>query len=104
MMASVKSHKSTAEHHGWLLNLYYSNRIVLGLTCLGNEFFYIFLYVCHFYRLSELAVVGGHSLDVLRLAALACAPVFALKQWLNLVQLRCSASDIVHAQQLAKRS
>lgn len=78
LLGGATSHKNAdAAADGALVTLYYTNRIVLGTVCLVNELFYVALYCCHW---PALAVVGVPL-------AWACAPLFALKQYLNVVQL-----------------
>ena len=75
-----------------LLQLYYHNRLVLGLVCLGNELFYIFAYMTYFFP--EVTLLE-YSANVFGFAMLVCSPVFLLKQVLNLIQIRYSAWEIV---------
>jgi CDP-diacylglycerol--inositol 3-phosphatidyltransferase len=76
-VSGSKSHKDANQvRDGTLLTLYYTNRIVLGLVCMGNEAFYVLLYVWHFY---PQPLVQG--------ALLAVSAIFMFKQYINLVQL-----------------
>lgn len=77
---------------GFLLRIYYENRIVLGLVCLGNEMFYIFAYMGYFFPIIE---IFDLQLEIFWYAMLLCFPVFALKQLLNIIQLQYSACEIV---------
>ena len=76
----------------FLLRIYYENRIVLGLVCLGNELFYIFAYMMYFFPVVELFDM---PLELFWYGTLVCFPVFALKQLLNVIQLQYSAWEIV---------
>lgn len=75
-----------------LLQIYYSNRIVLGLVCLGNELFYISAYMYFYFPTIS---VLDFSINLFGLTVLVCAPVFFFKQMLNLMQLQYSAVEIV---------
>eukprot|EP00762_Andalucia_godoyi_P005445 ANDGO_08354.mRNA.1 CDP-diacylglycerol--inositol 3-phosphatidyltransferase len=86
-----ESHKVVLDKTGkqvkqfFLLHLYYNNRIVLGGVCLLNEFFYVFLFW------------WNHS-SIAFFPMLLCAPVFLLKQFLNVVQLVNSCNTVVRLQ------
>lgn len=71
-----ESHKSHVSPFPWL-NLYYGNRHVMGITCVGQEFLYLALYAWHFWPHSE----------ELKYATYALAPLFFMKQWANVEQL-----------------
>eukprot|EP01091_Cochliopodium_minus_P015012 TRINITY_DN5234_c0_g1_i1.p1 TRINITY_DN5234_c0_g1~~TRINITY_DN5234_c0_g1_i1.p1 ORF type:complete len:222 (+),score=27.06 TRINITY_DN5234_c0_g1_i1:90-755(+) len=88
-------HKELNPDHFWLLNIYYGNRTILGAVCLMNEFFYIFVYIIHFFTLFPLFYIGSYSIDIFKLGALICFPIFSLKQILNVFQLYHSSLDII---------
>ncbi|KAI8625877.1 CDP-diacylglycerol-inositol 3-phosphatidyltransferase-like protein PIS [Xylariaceae sp. FL1651] len=48
MGGSAESHKNVDKSRSWLLNLYYTNKTVLFLTCALNEVFFIALYLLSF--------------------------------------------------------
>ncbi|KAI8955176.1 CDP-diacylglycerol-inositol 3-phosphatidyltransferase-like protein PIS [Xylaria longipes] len=48
MGGSAESHKNVDKSRSWLLNLYYTNRTVLFITCALNELFFIALYLLSF--------------------------------------------------------
>ncbi|KAI0472267.1 CDP-diacylglycerol-inositol 3-phosphatidyltransferase-like protein PIS [Xylaria cf. heliscus] len=48
MGGSAESHKNVDKSRSWLLNLYYTNRTVLFVTCALNELFFIALYLLSF--------------------------------------------------------
>ncbi|KAI1821041.1 CDP-diacylglycerol-inositol 3-phosphatidyltransferase-like protein PIS [Xylaria intraflava] len=48
MGGSAESHKNVDKSRSWLLNLYYTNKTVLFLTCALNELFFIALYLLSF--------------------------------------------------------
>merc|ERR1711916_318952 len=50
---------------------------LLGGVCMLNEGFYVALYALHFFA----------DVTLLRTAVYVCAPFFALKQYINVVQL-----------------
>ncbi|KAK7197717.1 CDP-diacylglycerol--inositol 3-phosphatidyltransferase [Novymonas esmeraldas] len=85
MYASVfirkDSHKDVSDSIFWLLRLYYSNRRVMGVFCIGQEFAYILLYAWANYAGVD---VVGH---VLWYAFAVCAVPCALKQVVNVQQL-----------------
>jgi CDP-diacylglycerol--inositol 3-phosphatidyltransferase len=75
-----------------LLEIYYNNRIFLGVVCACNELFYIFSYMNYFFPNSPVPVLG---LDFFSTGMIVCFPVFLWKQLLNIIQLRYSAIEIV---------
>ena len=83
LVEGSSSHKNT-KGDGFLLNLYYNNRIVLGGLCLLNELFYVALYALHFYPESK------YVLGIIYV----CAPFFVLKQYISAVQLIKSCMSI----------
>jgi phosphatidylglycerophosphate synthase len=77
LLSGQTSHKETRQGEGFLLSLYYNNRIVLGTVCLMNEAFYVSLYITyHFPQVPHLLYITA-----------AAAPFFVLKQYLSTVQL-----------------
>jgi CDP-diacylglycerol--inositol 3-phosphatidyltransferase len=93
LLQGSKSHK--ASHSNWIMRLYYENRIVLGGVCLLNEFFYVALYLLHFFPSPDIAN-APLSVDSIALATFyLCAPVYALKQYINIVQLANGCTKIV---------
>jgi CDP-diacylglycerol--inositol 3-phosphatidyltransferase len=48
MGGSETSHKAVDKSRSWLLNLYYTNKVVLFVTCGLNELFFIALYLLSF--------------------------------------------------------
>ncbi|KAH8166408.1 hypothetical protein CIB48_g1830 [Xylaria polymorpha] len=48
MGGSDESHKNVDKSRSWLLNLYYTNKTVLFITCALNELFFIALYLLSF--------------------------------------------------------
>lgn len=48
MGGSNQSHKSVDKSRSWLLNLYYTNKVVLFVACALNELFFIALYLLSF--------------------------------------------------------
>ncbi|KPI88893.1 CDP-diacylglycerol--inositol 3-phosphatidyltransferase [Leptomonas seymouri] len=76
-----ESHKDVSDSIFSLLRLYYSDRRVMGVFCIGQEFAYILLYAWASYK-----NVAGLS-SVLWCAFLGCAVPCFLKQVVNVQQL-----------------
>ncbi|KAG5476277.1 hypothetical protein GH5_05276 [Leishmania sp. Ghana 2012 LV757] len=85
MYASVfirkDSHKDVSDSIFTLLRAYYSNRHVMAVLCVGQEFAYIFLYTWAMYR--SVAVVGDMAWRGFAVCAVPCL----LKQVVNVQQL-----------------
>ncbi|KAL0484304.1 CDP-diacylglycerol-Inositol 3-phosphatidyltransferase [Acrasis kona] len=86
MVNNVTSHKNTSVMTNPLLRVYYGNRTVMGVLCLGNELFYIWLYALYFYHFSTL---------IQTLAWILLIPTWGAKQLMNVIQLYDSAESIV---------
>ena len=96
------SHKDTATwSKNWLLNLYYGNKQFMDVLILGNELFYIFLYLAY-YAIGFSWFWMGYSLTIWQAAIVLCLPIYSLKQVTNLLQLQSAARKIA-AIDLAKR-
>jgi CDP-diacylglycerol--inositol 3-phosphatidyltransferase len=87
----LTSHKIVSKDQNFLLRIYYTNRKVLGALCIGNEAFFLGLYLCHF----ELGPVVMPGLHFFQLLTAFFAPLMLIKQLMNLIQLRQAAMDIV---------
>lgn len=74
------SHKNVDAEQSKILNLYYTNRNVLFLVCMVNEFFYVAVYL--------------HSFDFFWLGTMMVwlsAPLWLFKQFANVIQLKAAA-------------
>jgi len=99
------SHKEADMKQGWLLNIYYTNRLVLGFLCFGNEGFFIMLHMMHFWLgpmvpvgafFAELLGGSNGQLELVKAAVfLFFFPIMAVKQFINVVQLQQACLDIV---------
>ena len=93
-MLGTGSHKDSSE---WatngLMKLYYGNKSFMDILILGNELFYILLYL-NFYLVELNFTVGIWSLDIWQLLIVICLPVYLLKQATNILQLQNSAQEI----------
>lgn len=85
MYASVfirkDSHKDVSDSIFSLLRVYYSNRRVMGVFCIGQEFAYIFVYAWAQYR--DAALLGPAMFYAFAICAVPCF----LKQVVNVQQL-----------------
>jgi CDP-diacylglycerol--inositol 3-phosphatidyltransferase len=73
-------HKNVDATQLRILNLYYTNRSVLFLVCMVNEIFYVAVYL-HLFEFFWLGTV----------LAWASAPIWAFKQFANVIQLKSAA-------------
>eukprot|EP01002_Notosolenus_urceolatus_P012323 NODE_4190_length_829_cov_23.174359_g3464_i0.p1 GENE.NODE_4190_length_829_cov_23.174359_g3464_i0~~NODE_4190_length_829_cov_23.174359_g3464_i0.p1 ORF type:complete len:206 (-),score=8.94 NODE_4190_length_829_cov_23.174359_g3464_i0:109-726(-) len=76
-----------------LLRWYYSNRIALGVLCMGQEFFYLFLYAYNFFPKDNTT-----WMSILYAGFAVTTPIFALKQIINIIQLCEASSKIVQSE------
>lgn len=80
LSAGSTSHKNVDKEQSQILNLYYTNRTVLFVVCLINELFYVALYL-HSFNFFWFGTV----------LAWASVPVWAFKQFANVIQLKAAA-------------
>jgi len=92
LVRRVTSHKTISEKQSPLLRVYYSNRLVLGSLCLGNEAFFLLLYLAHFTLGS---MIPGLGVPLVHLLIYVAAVPMSIKQLMNVVQLWQAAVDIV---------
>ncbi len=93
-MLGKSSHKDSASwtEHG-LLKLYYGNKPFMDLLILGNELFYMLLYLA-FYLVGFTLSLSSFNLSIWQLALIVCSPIYLLKQVINVLQLQSSAQQI----------
>jgi CDP-diacylglycerol--inositol 3-phosphatidyltransferase len=104
------SHKAVTADQSWFIRLYYTNRLVLGGLCWGNEGFFLMLYLLHFYTgpiipgLHPLAqILGVPAVGLVLLKLLIYTPLMAIKQFMNLVQLKQAALDLVEMDETERK-
>ena len=78
-----------------LLKLYYGNKPFMDLLILGNEVFYILLYLS-FYLVGVNLYLGSWQITIWQLLLLICLPIYLLKQTTNVLQLQASAQKIAN--------
>ena len=80
------NHKNLGEKF-FLLKLYYTNRNVLGIVCLGAEVFLLMLYFNHFYpKLMECQIYLGFFY--------ANFAIYVFKQFISVIQIFGASSRI----------
>ena len=94
------SHKDSSEwSNNSLLKLYYGNKTFMDLLILGNEVFYILLYL-NFYLPEVNLSLGVSQINLWQLLILICLPIYLLKQTTNVLQLQASARQIAELDSL----
>lgn len=88
MMRGRQSHKEVT--NPWL-RLYYSKPILFTL-CFANETFFALLYMVAF---DEGPTVPVLNIALWKFCLYICAPLCAIKQWINIVQLHLAIQDLV---------
>lgn len=84
------SHKNLNKDANWLLKFYYESRTFLFWVCAFNEIFYVALYLYHF----DYFYIPGTDIDVSLFLVFTSAPIWAFKQFCNVIQL-VNASDLL---------
>lgn len=96
------SHKDTPQNMHWALRIYYGSRPVLFILCAGQEGFLLLMYLHKMLTLSSEAPFIDPEL--VRWVMLATLPLFAIKQLMNVLQLKQAATDIGALDQAARAS
>ena len=90
------SHKDSAQ---WstnrLLKLYYSSKTFMDILILGNELFYILLYL-NFYLTGLNFAFAIWNITFWQLLIIISLPIYLLKQITNVLQLQASAKEIAN--------
>lgn len=93
-MLGKSSHKDSAS---WatngLMRLYYGSKPFMDILILGNELFYLLLYL-NFYLVSWTIILGSLDIHPFQLALIICTPIYVLKQLTNIFQLQNSAQEM----------
>lgn len=93
-MLGKASHKDSAQwSSNGLMKLYYGNKTFMDILILGNELFYIFLYL-NFYLVSWSIEVNSLDLNIMLFLTIFCLPIYLLKQATNLLQMQSAAQEI----------
>jgi len=88
------SHKDSAEwSNSKLMQLYYGNKTLMDVLILGNELFYILLYL-NFYLVSFSLAINNWTLSIWQLLIMIILPIYLLKQTTNILQLQSAAQEI----------
>mgnify|MGYP003492943373 CR=1 FL=1 len=88
------SHKDSAQwSNNGLLKLYYGNKFFMDLLILGNELFYLLLYL-DFYLVGMSLNLAGWQTNIWQLALIVCLPIYLLKQTTNILQLQTAGQEI----------
>ena len=90
------SHKDSAQWSSIkLLKLYYGSKTFMDILILGNELFYILLYL-NFYLIGFNFTFGIWNVGFWQLLIIISLPVYLLKQTTNVLQLQASAREIAN--------
>ncbi|MEO1672084.1 MAG: CDP-alcohol phosphatidyltransferase family protein, partial [Cyanobacteria bacterium J06631_2] len=88
------SHKDASEwSSNSLLRLYYGSKPFMDILILGNEVFYILLYL-NFYLAGVGFNLAAWQTNIWQLLLIVCLPIYLLKQATNVLQLQAAAQEI----------
>lgn len=93
LAAGSNNHKNIDAKQNVLLRLYYTSRVVLFMACALNETFFMSLYMIA-YRPAPMVTVRGLTLSIWLVVAVLSAPVWAFKQFMNVIQLMGAARKL----------
>ena len=93
-MLGKGSHKDSSQwSDNWLLKLYYGNKSFMDILILGNEVFYLLLYL-NFYLVGISFEIINWQTNIWQLAIFIILPIYLLKQATNVLQLQAAAIEI----------
>ena len=93
-MLGQSSHKDSSEwSSNKLLKLYYGSKPFMDVLILGNEVFYILLYL-NFYLAGMAFKLGNWQISVISLLLIIFLPLYLLKQATNILQFQAAAGEI----------
>jgi len=102
-MRGAASHKDAAQwSSNGLLKLYYGNKPFMDMLILGNELFYLLLYL-DFYLVGVGFSILGWQTNIWQLLLLASLPIYLLKQATNILQLQAAGKEIAQLDLLNKQ-
>jgi CDP-diacylglycerol--inositol 3-phosphatidyltransferase len=88
------SHKDSAQWStNGLLKLYYGNKPFMDVLILGNELFYLLLYL-NFYLVNMSLNLAGWQTNIWQLLLIVTLPIYLLKQATNVLQLQAAGQEI----------
>lgn len=93
-LASKTSHKDVGDSKSKLLKAYYEHRLFMGYCCIGAEVLYLVLYIIaeeQFSSILEVMKVASTRTSPWIVLGLLAFPGWAIKQWVNLLQIRSAA-------------
>lgn len=99
LIQGKSSHKFIDMSENPIMRVYYTNRTVLFVMCLGNEAFFATLYLLHF---TEGPVVAGISL--LRLLCYLTFPVMAVKTAISVIHGYVASHNLANVDALERKS
>ena len=93
-MLGKTSHKDSAQWStNGLMKLYYGKKTFMDILILGNELFYMLLYL-DFYLVGFNLTISSVTLSIWQLLIIICLPIYLLKQTTNIFQLQSAAQEI----------
>ena len=88
------SHKDSSQwSNNWLLKIYYGNKPFMDILILGNEVFYLLLYLSFYLTGVSFKLVNWQT-NIWQLLILIVLPIYLLKQATNVLQLQAAAREI----------
>ena len=103
LVAGLSSHKDVTKSKNIFLRLYYGNKGVLFLLCLGNEATFLLMSL---FKMIEKESPSDHIFPVEYVSYLLYLsfPFMLMKQWMNIMQLFNAMSDIAVIDEKERRA
>jgi len=113
-LSSGKTSHKDVDNVNPLLKIYYTSRFVLAFLCFGNEGFFIMSYLLYHYtgpviNMGPLAPIAAQFFGNQPMTAVKASlwffffPIMAIKQLINVIQLKEACMDLVHHDEEFKR-
>eukprot|EP00249_Psilotum_nudum_P017631 c26417_g1_i2 orf=276-941(+) len=107
-LASKTSHKDVSDSKSRLLRVYYQHRLFMGFCCVGAEVIYLIFYVLAEEQRDGVIEVVKAAISEKSpwvIPGFLALPGWAIKQWVNLVQIKNAANlCVLHDIQKTKKS
>ncbi|GAM20506.1 hypothetical protein SAMD00019534_036810, partial [Acytostelium subglobosum LB1] len=94
LICGNKSHKAVKDNHLAIMRIYYGNKYFLAFMCFGNEGFFLFSYLYHFFPHPVVHAIQWYI----------WFPICFVKQSINVIQFFQAVSDIVELDDANKRA
>lgn len=94
LAVGASSHKTVAKEKNFLMWVYYTVPYAMFVTCVSAEAFYCSLYMWHAFPSSPVVSLVGRTFVLWELLVYVSAPLFFVKQVVNVIQMCEAFADL----------